>query len=218
MGGRPGVVDGGGTVDPPPNGAEACASPACNYQTNAGCASGATCHPAVAGADVVPECQPAGPGKPGEPCEWGGCGAGLFCAEGICRQLCCDGDWSVCPEGESCHRRLSVTVAGEPVPTGASVCSPVGDCSPFEKGSCPPGLQCHVVDSRGSLACVVGGSGAAGEACPCAEGFVCVEAGRDGECRRLCDALGGEPKCPLAEGFCVHFHRNDPRIGECTVP
>ncbi len=166
---------------------------------------------------MVPTCQPVGTSLPGAPCvDWGDCVEGHLCVQGRCHALCCGGDWSACPEGQSCYRPFVVSLPGGPVESGASVCWPVGECSPLQPGSCPVGTQCHVVDSRGGLACVAGGEGAAGDPCPCTEGFTCVGDPGAGTCRRLCDATGGDPSCPLAEGHCVVFHRNPPGVGECT--
>ncbi len=219
-GGTGGVLDGGGSIDPPPNGADLCPKGACNFQTQDGCGAGQSCMPAVSGSDVVPACQSAGTKHSGEACSgWNDCAAGLFCAEGACHTLCCGGDWSACPDGESCIRQLSVKVGDASVPSGADLCFPVNDCDPLDSNACSatPGQACLIVDPTGNVACTPEGTGTAGDACSgsvhCSRGFACVAE----QCRRLCRAIsGGEPACPSEEGVCVHYNRDPAGVGECT--
>lgn len=215
------VLDGGGTVDPPPDGASLCPAGACNYQTQSGCSATQACLPSVSGSDVVASCQGAGTKHSGEACSgWNDCARGLFCAEGACRTLCCGGDWSACPKGESCIRQLDVKVGDAGVSSGADLCFPVNDCDPLDTSACAdqPGMACLIVDPTGSVACTPEGSGTSGQACNasahCSGGFACVA----NECRRLCRAVqgGGEPSCPAAEGVCVHYNRDPAGVGECT--
>jgi hypothetical protein len=214
------ILDGGGTIPMPPNGASLCPQGACNYQTNAGCAAAETCAPIPDGAgNVAPACIPAGQGASGASCQSADqCAPGHLCAGGTCRKLCCGADWTGCAsETEHCIQNLSIADGnGGVVKTGAMLCLPVNYCDALDPYSAcgTPGTACLIVDPTGATACVGEGSGAAGAACPCKGGFLCV----DGECRRLCKAVegGGEPSCQEGEGVCVHFHRDPPGVGECT--
>jgi hypothetical protein len=228
-GGSGGVLDGGGTIPDAPTGENFCAPGACNYQAQ-DCPSGQSCLPTdtpATGADWAPKCFPAGTKAAGEACtQWSECAAGHFCAgvstgsPGTCRQLCCGGDWSACPAGQSCYQELFLLPPGasDPVYANADLCAPVNDCDVFDASSCASGKACHIVDPTGNVACVTAGTAELGEDCSaserCVAGFACV----GGACRRLCNASpgGGEPSCPPAEGICVHFVRNPPNVGECT--
>src|SRR5687767_9026009 len=54
------VLDGGGEVPDPPNGAAACPKGACNYQTGAGCPEDTpSCLPVVTAGGVEPSCEQA---------------------------------------------------------------------------------------------------------------------------------------------------------------
>ena len=216
------VLDGGGTVAPPPNGAVACPQDAaCNYQTNAGCDAQEACVPASDGAgNIGAACLPAGTGQSGDACSVNtGCASGFVCASSVCRKLCCGGDWSVCPGEQRCFREIVVkTAAGEEVDTGAMLCSPPDECDPLVPTSClVPGTSCLIVDGTGATGCIAPGEGEAGDACPCKGGFVCVEDEGAEVCRQLCKAVegGGEPGCEAGE-LCVHFVRDPPGVGECT--
>lgn len=173
-----------------------------------------------------PECMAAGTKTGGQACtQWNECTVGYFCAgisatgPGTCRKLCCGGDWSACPAGESCYQQLHLVRPGETEPTYASadLCSPVNDCDVFDASTCEAGKACQIVDPTGNVACLTSGSAGLGEACSssvrCQAGFACV----GGKCRRLCRAVeGGEPACPPGEGTCVHFVGNPEGVGECT--
>ena len=221
-GGRgPSLLDAGGPPPTPPDGEELCPSGICNYQSQSGCAPVLACRPVIEGdGSVVPGCVAAGNRLAGESCEaWTDCGPGLLCAEGVCRRLCCGGDWSPCGEEESCIRDLSVPVNDTTVRSGASLCYPVGACDVLDPSSCADeeGRTCQIVDARGKVACAPEGIGQVGDFCstttPCMGGFACVAQ----SCRRLCRMIeGGEPACPADEGTCVHFTRDPPGVGECT--
>ena len=212
------ILDGGGGIDPPNDGAAFCVHPVCNYQTDEGCGSGTTCRPTLTAGDtkVEPSCQAVGGKSRGDDCtSWDECSEGTLCAAGQCRTLCCDGDWSACDDGESCYQTLDIGLPdGGALPSGASLCFPVGSCDVLDPSTCPADRSCQIVDSRGSVACINEGPGGVGEACPCQTGFLCVA----DACRRLCRAVegGGEPACPKDEGICVHFDRDPPGVGECT--
>ncbi len=216
------ILDGGGVIPDPPNGESACPAGACNYQTQSGCADPTpACRPNPVGAGLTPGCWSAGTAVSGEPCPggWPDCVRGTICVLGACRTLCCGGDWSACPSGESCIRQLDVPVADAAVSSGADLCFPVGTCDVLDPASCTePGRACQIVDPTGSVACAPAGSGDVGAECgtaaPCSAGQSCV----GGACRRLCRAVagGGEPSCPASEGICVHFNRDPTGVGECT--
>lgn len=220
------VADGGGGVPDPPDGALACASGACNYQSQDGCSAGQACRPWInrdGGADEVrPTCRPVGPVAGGEPCEpWkDDCAAGYFCHGGACRKLCCGGDWSACDEGESCLRQLSVQLmSGTVIDAGVSLCYPVNNCDVFDDSSCAdePGRVCRIVDPTGNVACAPDNNRDIGDPCDaasqCGFGAHCV----GGRCVRLCRAEEcGEPACPADEGICVHLDRDPDGVGECT--
>ncbi len=177
--------------------------------------------------DWPPECASAGSTAAGAACtSWNECVAGHFCAgvtpssPGVCRKLCCGGDWSACPSGESCYQQLFLVRpgGGDPVYAGADLCAPVNDCDVFDPAACDAGTSCQIVDPTGNVACVTSGTGDVGDACSasarCKAGFSCI----GGTCRRLCKAVegGGDPACPAAEGICVHFVGDPPGVGECT--
>jgi hypothetical protein len=220
-------LDAGPSTPVAPDGAIACPA-GCNYQTQQGCASGQMCHPQLSGGGVSPQCQAAGSKASGESCVWGECQSGLICfSDGRCRRMCCGGDWSVCANNETCTGviLLQGADAGTPMPTGVSVCSPVDACDVLDPESCPAGKSCYIVDSRGDVQCIKTGTVPFNGACSatelCAAGLTCVASGdgRTSNCRRLCRAVvgGGEPGCPAAEGgYCAHFVRDPPGVGECT--
>lgn len=210
------LLDGGGGIEMPPDGAALCPAGACNYQSGEGCASGQACRPVLTNGQAQPGCVPAGSAEEGESCsEDNDCIARHLCAAGTCRRACCGDDWNACPEGRSCFVNRSFLIGGEPISTGVRVCAPVNECDPLDPvQTCTDGEECLVVDSRGSSACLPPGAGRAAEPCPCAGGFVCIA----GSCRRLCRAVegGGSPFCPPTEGICIHFDRNAEGVGECT--
>jgi hypothetical protein len=221
--GVPFVLDGGGIPAVPPDGGALCAMGACNYQTQQGCAAQQSCLPALESGSVAPKCQAAGPRARGEACTgWNDCAEGLFCAEGVCRKMCCGGDWSACPSGESCIRQLLVRNPANMalLPAGVDLCFPVGGCDVLDPSSCgeTSNQSCQIVDPAGNVACAPSGSAAIGQPCnadrACVAGASCV--GKT--CRRLCAAVAGstEPRCPSGEGACVHFVRDPPGVGECS--
>lgn len=221
------ILDGGGPVAVPPDGASACPQGACNYQTNAGCAANQTCVPLPDGSGKVPPgCIGAGDGKSGVACEnFDQCAPGYICVAKACRKLCCGGDWSGCPsDAEHCIQGvLTKDASGNSIATGAMVCLPVNTCDALNPAVCPtPGQTCQIVDPTGATVCLPEGKGGAGEGCPCKGGSLCVTEQIDGKpvnkCHRLCKAVegGGEPSCQAGEGICVHFNRDPAGVGECT--
>ncbi len=210
-------------VPAPPDGPAACAEGTCNYQTQQGCPSDQACRPQfnATDPDVTPGCEPAGTGLAGDPCESPAeCARGTYCAQGVCRKLCCGGDWTGCEAGESCLRTLQVRAGGEVVSAGAELCFPVGTCDPLDPQSCAeePGRECKIVDPTGAVACAPQSSAGLGDACAppdvCKQGLSCV----GGRCIKLCAyAACAEPSCLPEEGTCVHFARNPAGVGECTA-
>ncbi|HEY6559286.1 MAG TPA: hypothetical protein VI072_18505 [Polyangiaceae bacterium] len=216
------VLEANDELPDPPDGEQECASGACNYQAQTGCAANRTCAPQLASGNLVPACLAAGAKPEGSACSgWTDCGAGLFCAEGTCRKFCCGGDWSACPEGQSCFRTLFVRdpATDAAVSADAYVCAPVDNCNVLDPNACSdrPGTACQVIDPLGHVACASEGRAQVGDDCsrnePCARGLLC----RGGECVRLCRAVrgAGEP-CEPGREACVHFNRDPAGVGECT--
>jgi hypothetical protein len=210
-------------VEDPPDGAAACPEGSCNYQTQNGCDDDQGCRPQLtpAALAVEPACEAAGSAAAGEPCaEPSDCARGTYCANGVCRKLCCGADWSACDAGESCIRQLSLSVGGQSVEAGVDLCFPVGTCGLFDPESCAEedGRECKIVDPTGAVACAPVSTKDVGDLCGspevCAQGLTCV----GGFCIKLCAAEAcGEPRCGRGEGTCVHFARNPPGVGECTL-
>lgn len=222
------VLNGGGGIDAPPDGAALCPEGMCNYQTSDGCSAAAGCLPGINADDSVsPTCVAAGGGLAGDSCSpWANpsdCAPGYFCADGACRQLCCGTDWSACVGETSCFRPLLIRLGSSDdpvdVPVNVGLCFPTGTCHVLESDSCDeePGKTCKIVDPTGAQACVPSGPGGVGDICEvadyCGPGLSCV----GHICRRLCRAEAcGEPACPPDVGACVHFDRDPEGVGECT--
>lgn len=219
----PPILDGGGEIPESPDGVAVCPPGICNYQTGSGCQADApSCLP-VPGNDgtLSPACLATKSAKSGEACTAGDdCAAGLLCAGGVCRKLCCGGDWNGCPTGEHCLVDVVLPVNGMDVSANAQLCFPVNQCDALDPGSCTQaGTACVIADATGATACFPAGTSSVGDACEggqpaCKGGLTCVS----GHCRRLCKAVesGGDPACPAAEGRCVHYNRNPAGVGECT--
>lgn len=207
----------------PPDGPAACAPGVCNYQTQEGCPAAQACRPRFNGTEpeVTPGCEAAGAATAGEACNAPtDCARGHYCADGVCRKLCCGGDWTGCDAGESCLRALQVRAGGEVISAAASLCFPVGTCDPLDPMSCgdEPNRECKIVDPTGAVACAPKSSAGLGDACAppevCQQGLSCV----GGRCIKLCAyAACAEPSCSAEEGTCVHFARNPPGVGECIA-
>jgi hypothetical protein len=210
------ILDGGGGIPDPPDGAAHCPQGTCNYQSQTGCSANMACLPSVKDGGLVPGCSPAGTVAADGACtSWTDCVAGTICANGACRTLCCDGDWRVCPTGEHCFSTLSIQLVDAGLTSsGAMICLPPDNCNVFDGSGCTTGKTCHLIDSTGATACIVGGKGVAGEDCPCAAGYTCA----GGMCRKLCKAVlgGGDPACSDSDGICIHFDRDPAAVGECT--
>ena len=223
------IEEGGGGIEPPPDGEAMCPAGDCNYQTAEGCQGGQSCLPAntEGSAEIEPTCLAAGDARAGDSCTESAvpydCAPGYFCADGVCRQLCCGRDWSACEGETSCFRPLLIRLGtdGAPmdVPAGVGLCFPTGTCSVLDANSCDsePGRTCKIVDPTGAEACVRSGEGLVGDPCDapefCGSGLSCI----GGSCVRLCRAEAcGEPSCPEDEGVCVHFDRDPSGVGECS--
>ncbi len=218
-------LDAGGTTPVAPSGGPLCPVGDCNYQTQQGCGATEMCHPELSGPNVAPQCVTAGTKAAGESCSWQECQAGLFCAgDGHCRHLCCGGDWSVCAADETCTETILLQAdAGITSSAKVNVCQLEDPCNVFDPNSCPAGRSCYIVDSRGGVRCLVTGSASLNDGCTstdlCKSGFTCVQSATGaGTCRRLCRAVpgGADPYCPTSEGYCSHFVRDPPEVGECT--
>ena len=228
------VLDGGGTIPSPPDGASLCPEGTCNYQSQEGCAADASCYPAadMGATEATPVCRRIGTGESGTACnEWTDCARGYGCVEAQCRRLCCGADWSdsACPSGEGCYRELQYTIdEGDPntdeddvnISSGAYVCFATG-CDVFTSDQCPSTRDCKIIDPKGTTACVRASPGNVGERCTpplvCGRGLSCVGPPGEERCRRLCRAeMCGKPACGAGEGTCVHFNRDPPGVGECT--
>jgi hypothetical protein len=217
------VEDDSLTVPAPPDGAAACPTGDCNYQTQDGCSAQLACRPQFDATDatVVPGCESAGKAATGEACaDQGDCVRGAYCALGVCRKLCCDADWTGCDAGESCIRALDLRAGGQVISTGVELCFPVNDCDLFDPHSCDsdPTRECKIVDPTGAVACAPRSLADVGDACAppsvCKQGLNCV----GGYCAKLCAALAcAEPSCSEADGSCVHFQRDPADVGECTL-
>lgn len=218
------ILDGGGGIEDPPDGESLCGSGECNYQARSGCAADLACRPQLEGDEAVARCEAAGATPVGGACTRStDCVAGALCAANLCRAVCCGGDWSACPDGQSCIRQLELGLPqGGSTPAGVDLCFPVGTCDVLDSTSCSaePGRDCQLVDPRGSEACAPIGTVQAGGKCDarnnCSAGHSCV----GGRCTRLCRALevdAGDPRpCPDPDDTCVHFDRDPPGVGECT--
>jgi hypothetical protein len=215
------ILDGGGDPAVPPNGASLCPAGACNYQTKEGCAAGQSCVPSPDGmGKATPTCAAAGTGLSGAACKGNTeCAGGYLCTsptDGVCRKLCCGGDWTGCPsDDEHCIQNVAIKDQTGVFNSGAMLCLPVNNCDALEPSSCGvAGQACQIVDATGATACFNEGTGDSGQPCPCKGGFLCVK----DACRRLCKAVegGGEPSCKEGEGICVHYVRDPEGVGECT--
>lgn len=203
----------------PPDGSGACPAGACNYQTLAGCAAGETCGVAIDDGGVIPACRPAGAVALGQPCaELFECAPGGLCVGGVCRRLCCGGDWTACPAGEGCAGSLLVTIGEESIPTGADLCVRVNDCDPLDPTACSPGRACQVVDERGSVGCAPAGPGGAGEPCSpektCAPGHTCRGGEAGSRCVAFCGLGNGARPCEAGE--CVAAETLPAGVGLCA--
>jgi hypothetical protein len=217
-------LDGGGPPAAPPDGKALCPAGTCNYQAGTGCTGTKTsCLPSVSGNSATPTCFTPGNVPGGAACATASdCVAGHICAGGACRKLCCGGDWTGCDSAsDHCLETLEYGVDGGVLNTGAMLCYPVNNCDALQPSTCTPPSACLLADATGATACLPGGTGTAGQPCPCKGGFTCIEPpGKGPVCVRLCKAVlgGGDPYCQPGEGICTHFTRDPPGVGECQPP
>ena len=164
---------------------------------------------------VVAQCNPVGIYGVGDPCEnVTYCGAGLGCVTntsgGVCREYCC-GVVEDCPTDTYCAT-VRMTEATSKIP----VCIPVTKCTLLDNSICKNGQVCTIVRDDGTTSCIDAGPGQLGQACPCADGYVCSKI--NNTCLKLChigkdavDCAGGGT-CqsgvagyPDGIGICVGF-------------
>lgn len=180
---------------------------------------------------VLAQCSLAGTGAANAPCLTSSdCQAGFGCvgdeSSGLCERYCCQ-DADACEHGTYCAERpmRDAVVNAQAQGSGDTstapmipVCVPAVNCDLAEPHPCM-GKQCVctgdtaclVVRSDGTTTCAVPGSGKAGDACPCASGYLCSAA--TSRCLQLCytrDAGAcGTGKCQAASelpdgwGLCV---------------
>lgn len=217
----PGAGGGGGTdsIDIPPNPeganpkpyADLCGSGICSVGGD-GCEQGAaggqpqamSCQLAPEEGVAAPECGPVGTFAEGEPCNSAdNCVAGLGCAAtpnggGVCRSYCC-GDVEACPTNTYCEPQEMAEDTINTPRLKIPVCIPVSPCELLNEKSCTPPLACTIVRADGTTSCVMPGTGALNEPCPCAAGYVCSKLLNT--CLKLCDTdmpevyCGGEMSC-----------------------
>ncbi len=150
----------------------------------------------------------------GDPCQTAAdCGAGLACVAtpsgGLCRPYCCD-QVEDCPADTYC--------APTPMAEGnvkIPVCLPAYSCKVLDEQTCPAGQTCTIVRDDGTTSCVELGDGQRGDACPCAQGYVCSKF--TNTCLKLChignDAVdcgvgscqGGVMAYPDGIGICAGY-------------
>jgi len=177
-----------------------------------------------AAATVKPACRAVGPARLGESCTNSACEKGALCVNGVCQKLCCGGDWTACPAGESCIRQLQAeTKQGVRLDAQADLCMKVNDCDVFDASSCAADNRiCRIADPTGNVACMPYSNLQLGDPCneqsQCGAGMHCVgSSSGPTRCRRLCRwEPCGTPSCLASEGVCVHFDRDPPGVGECT--
>lgn len=162
------------------------------------------------GGKPVAGCALAGSGAAGSPCVGAGdCAPGLACvSEGstaACRAYCCS-EKTECATGTFCaERALKAGQTALSVP----VCVPADDCSLDEPYPCPSGklckckagTACAVVKDDGTTSCVAPGEGRAGEACPCAAGYLCSKS--TNTCLKLCSTTAADPQCGTGKCLAV---------------
>jgi hypothetical protein len=172
---------------------------------------------------VTSACVPAGFGEVGAPCASSAdCSPGLACVgeakAGQCREYCCGG---VCPNDEHCATRPLLELTASDFPVDVPVCVTPENCrldEPYpckdDRCTCPEGTACTLVGKAGLTACREPGSGAAGEACPCAPGFVCSSASQT--CLQLC-SLEGDTAWACPSGLCQASPDLPPGFGTCAT-
>lgn len=180
---------------------------------------------------VLSQCALVGNGAANAPCLTSSdCQAGFGCvgdqSAGLCQRYCCQ-DADACEPDTYCAERpmRDAIVNGQAQGSGDTstapmipVCVPAVNCDLAEPHPCT-GKQCActgetaclVVRSDGTTTCAVPGSGKAGDACPCAWGYLCSAA--TSRCLQLCytpDAGAcGKGKCQAASelpdgwGLCI---------------
>lgn len=161
-------------------------------------------------------CSLAGTGRAAAPClSSEDCAPGFACVgekpAGFCRPFCCGGN-AACGAEEFCDEQPLVEpeADGKP-PLRVPVCMVPDNCDISQPPctdygntcACSEGEVCAVVKG-GQTSCVRPGTGTAGEACPCAWGYVCSQG--TNRCLKLCvlsaqDADAGDCGCMASSGL-----------------
>lgn len=170
------------------------------------------------------ECALAGSGENGAPCvSEESCAPGLACVSdgttAACRPYCCE-QTTTCATGAFCAERPLAGPAGQ-AELSVPVCVPADDCSLDEPYPCPTGKQCKcksgtacaIVKEDGTTSCVVPGAGRAGEACPCAAGYVCSKS--TSTCLKLCSTTTVKTEC--GTGKCLSVAGLPAGFGVCGL-
>ncbi len=210
----------------PPDGGDASAADAPDGDPDAATPPPAKYACVVKGANGTPtaECSLAGSGENGSPCvSEAGCAPGLACVSdgttAACRPYCCE-QATTCATGAFCTERPLAAPAGQPA-LSVPVCVPADDCSLDEPYPCPTGKQCKcktgtacaIVKEDGTTSCVVPGVGRAGEACPCAAGYVCSKS--TNTCLKLCSTAAVKTEC--GTGKCLSVAGLPDGFGVCGL-
>lgn len=177
------------------------------------------CHVKQGESGPLAYCVKTGNALDGEVCKVStDCAPGLACVRdtqkqpdgtvGRCRLYCCAGS-SSCAPGLFCKsRKRNEAVSNKDV---VPVCIPSDNCELLKPGECAPGEAC-VVAPGGVTTCDVPGANEVGQACPCAEGLVCIQSLN--MCRQLCHlgttgecgngkCVGGSAAYPVGFGVCL---------------
>jgi hypothetical protein len=185
-----------------------CGEGSCVIGDDTGCNEGdaqqpQSCQLIPAMGTAMAQCGAAGGFKENEVCQTSeDCLPGLGCVltdpmmdskYGLCRPYCC-GDPNLCPSSTYCAPQA---MAGDMVnesPAMIPVCVPIAQCELLSPTpNCDPGYMCSIVKADGTTSCIKAGDGELGDACPCADGYVCSML--TGECKKLCKIGQDELYC-----------------------
>lgn len=203
-----GTTDAGDAIDP----TTMCPAGACDLLTGGGCDTGEACYYGAesSGDAPMPICVPVGEGVEGDECtNLNDCGAGMTCANGECRTVCCGTNDANCGEDTAC---TLINLAGATV-EGYGACLPNTTCDLLEQSGCDEGEGCYPV-SEGAACLTPINTVAIGEVCEaanqCEPGAVCVS----GTCASICDRTATESTCP--EGVdCAEVTNFPENVGFC---
>ncbi|MEY4549719.1 MAG: hypothetical protein RL685_5914 [Pseudomonadota bacterium] len=149
---------------------------------------------------VARSCGPSGSRGTNEACTSSlDCEPGLGCVgsarSGRCLPYCCGIDGDSCQEGYYCAQRpLRTPELGDQNGPMVPVCDRADNCSLGEPADClgehcvcAAETACAMVRPDGTTACVRGGEGEAGDACPCQWGFTCSMGLNPPRCVKTCE-------------------------------